>query len=241
MLNNALKLTQYQRLTKSMQFLKNRASYVSLQFTELACYPEVIKEQAYINYCVSSATIPLLQETIRCAKLRPEDPLSKPLISYMEKHIPEEEGHDTLSLDDLVKLGGCRETAINRVPPSNVTAMIGSQYHLIRHNPVAFMGYLACLEVNHPTVEYVEKLIETSGLPSEGFSSLMLHATIDIHHKQEIIETLNALPLTEKEYKIVEMSAFQTYRYVSLVMEDICRVSNDKCFSDRPIKKDINT
>lgn len=228
MQNNSLKLTHYERLTKSMQFLKNRASFVSQNFTELACYPEVIREQAYINYCVSSATIPLLQETIRCAKLRTEDPLSNALISYMTKHIPEEEGHDILSLDDLVRLGGCRESAIKRIPPSNVTAMIGSQYHLIRHNPVAFMGYLACLEVNPPTVEYVKLLIETSGLPAKGFSSLMLHATVDIHHKQEIIDTLNALPLTEEEYKIVEMSAFQTYRYVALVMEDVCRVAVKK-------------
>jgi len=222
---NNLTLTHYQRLTKNIQFLKNRASFVSEKFTELACYHEVVREQAYINYCVSSATIPLLQEAVRCAKLRPDDPLSQPLISYMERHIPEEEGHDMLSLDDFVRLGGCRESAIKRVPPSNLMAMIGSQYYLLRHNPVAFMGYLACLEVNHPTVEYVEELIKTSGLPAKGFSSLMLHATVDIHHKQEIIDTLNDLPLTEEAYKVVEMSAFQTYRYVALVMEDVCRVA----------------
>lgn len=222
---NAQKLSHYERLKRSLSLIRLRASSVSQKFTELSNNPEVLLEQAYINYCVSNSTIPLLEEAVRCAKLLPQTQLTEELIKYFEKHIPEEEGHDRISLGDYQKLGGLKEDALKRIPPLNLTAMIGSQYYLIRQHPVAFMGYLACLEVNHPTIEYVEKLIERSGLPAEGFSSLMLHATVDIAHKEDIINTLNALPLTEELYNMVEMSAFQTFRYVALVMEDVCKVA----------------
>jgi len=218
-------LNHFDRLNKNLRLLKLRASSANKQFVELAHFPEVIKEQAYINYCVSSSTIPLLIEAIRCAKSLPADKLVVSLLSYYEKHIPEEEGHDLMSLRDYVRLGGDENYAEKRIPPNNLTAMIGSQYYLMRKHPVAFMGYLACLEVNHPTVEYVENLIQRSKLPREGFTSLLLHATVDIEHKKDIIETLNSLPLTEEQYNLIEMSAFQTYHYVSKVMEDVCRVS----------------
>lgn len=223
--HNGQKLTHYERLRRSLTPIRLRASFVSQNFTELSHKPEVLLEQAYINYCVSSSTIPLLEEAIRCCKLLPQSQLTEQLIKYFEKHVPEEEGHDRISLKDYQKLGGRKEDALTRIPPLNLTAMIGSQYYLIRQHPIAFMGYLACLEVNHPTVEYVEKLIERSGLPAEGFSSLMLHATVDIAHKEDIINTLNSLPLTEELYNMIEMSAFQTFRYVALVMEDVCKVA----------------
>jgi len=221
-------LNNFERLQQSVQLFKARCSVVSQRCSELARFPEVVKEQAYINYCVSSATIPLLEETIRCAKLLEDDPIAQMLIPYMEKHIPEEEGHDRIALDDIVRLGGDREATIARIPPSHVSALIGSQYHLVRHHPVAFMGYLCATEVNHPTVDYVENLIKVSGLPREGFSAMMLHATVDIGHKEDIINTLNSLTLSEQHFNLVEMSAFQSYRYIALVMEDVCKVAPSK-------------
>ena len=60
---------------------------------------------------------------------------------------------------------------------------------------------------------------------AKGFETFMEHAKVDIHHKQEIIDMINDLPLTEAEYQMIEMSAFQTYRYIALVMEDVCKVA----------------
>jgi hypothetical protein len=225
MFEKNLNLSHFERLVNSTQIFKSRCSIIAKKCAELACFPEVIREQAYINYCVSSSTIPLLKETIRCAKLMPNDPIAELLISYMEKHIPEEEGHDKFSLNDYVQLGGDREGAIKRIPPSHISALIGSQYHLLRHHPVAFMGYLCATEVNHPTIEYVENLMKISGKPPECFTGLLLHATVDVNHKEDIINTLNNLPLTEEHFNIIEMSAFQTYRYIALVMEDVCKVA----------------
>ena len=87
------------------------------------------------------------------------------------------------------------------------------------------MGYLSCMEVNHPTVEYVEGLIKTSGLPAEAFSNVMHHAKVDPHHKQDIIDTINNLPLTEDQYQMMEASAFQTYRYLTAIMTEVCKVA----------------
>jgi len=175
---------------------------------------------------VARATVPLMQSVIKCAEKIDNDPICEPLIAYMKKHIAEEMDHDEWYLNDLEKLGVSREKVRSRIPPNNVAALVGSQYYWMHHHhPVAFMGYIACLEVNHPTVEYVNTLIEKSGLPAEGFSTVLEHATIDSHHAKDIVDTINALPLTEEHYRMIEMSAFQTYRYVALVMEDVCRVA----------------
>jgi pyrroloquinoline quinone (PQQ) biosynthesis protein C len=175
---------------------------------------------------VARATVPMMQEVVKAAKTMPNDPVSAPLIEYMTKHIAEETDHDQWYVNDLEILGLSRKKIFSRIPPPTLAAMVGSQYYwLNHHHPVAFMGYIACLEVYHPTVEYVENLIKRSGLPAEGFSTIMEHAVIDAHHSQDIIDTLNELPLTEEQYKMVEMSAFQSFRYVALLMEDVCRVA----------------
>jgi len=226
MSNKKSELTHFERLTKSLYFMRLRSLDVSSRFSELASYPEVCIEHVFLNQMVARATVPLMQEVVRCAQEMPNDPISAPLIKYISKHIAEEMDHDQWYLDDLKILGLEREQVFSRIPPPNIAALVGSQYYWIKHHhPVAFMGYLACLEVYHPTVDYVKGLIDKSKLPAKAFSTIMEHAIIDAQHSKDIIETLNALPLTEEQYKIVEMSAFQTFRYVALVMEDVCKVA----------------
>ncbi|MFT5758403.1 MAG: hypothetical protein ACI9LM_003144 [Alteromonadaceae bacterium] len=220
------KLTHFERLTNNLGYMNLRSQHVASIFNGLAVHPEVCIEHIWINQMVARATVPLMQEVVKVAKGMPDDPISAPLIKYMTRHIAEETDHDQWYANDLALLGIPNEQMYARIPPPNVAALVGSQYYWLQHyHPVAFMGYLACLEVYHPTVEYVEGLIKKSGLPAEGFSTIMEHAIIDAHHSQDIIDTLNALPLTEEQYKMVEMSAFQTFRYVALVMEDVCKVA----------------
>ena len=217
---------EYQRLTKNLQLMKQRAGEVGNRFKLLAQYPEVCIEHGFINYMVASSGVPLMEEALRCAKLLPEDIVCQQLIGYLKRHIAEEADHDTWFLDDMEAIGIDREEIKNRMPPPNVAAMVGSQYYWLRHHhPIAILGYLACLEINHPTVEYVESLIKSSGLPAKGFDTFMEHAKVDVHHKQDIIDMINSLPLTKAQYRIMEISAFQTYRYVALVMEEVCNVA----------------
>ncbi|WP_206484114.1 iron-containing redox enzyme family protein [Thalassotalea sp. G2M2-11] len=218
--------SHYQRLSENLYLLKARACAVNQRFVELAHHKEVIIAQGITNFRTANAAVPLMTEVIRSARLWPDDPVSAPLIAYMEQHIPEETGHDQWCLDDLAVLGVSSEQVSEMLPSPNIMSLLGSQYYMIRHqHPVAIMGYLACLETHHPTVDYVEQLIEKSGLPEAAFSSLMHHAKIDPHHKQDIIDTLNCLPLTQQQYKIVERSAFLSLRYVALMMEDVCRAA----------------
>lgn len=220
------KPNRYDSLTRNLNFLSYRAYDITNQFVKLAHYPEVCIEHAITNYFIATSTVPILQEALRCAKLLPEDKVCQLLIKYLNKHIAEELEHDDWFLNDIETLGVERDYVKSRMPSPNIAAMVGSVYYWIRHyHPVAILGYLACLEVNHPTEDFVNSLIEKSGLPAKGFSTFMEHAQIDINHKQDIIDMINNLPLTENDYRTIEMSAFQTYRYVALVMEDVCKVA----------------
>jgi hypothetical protein len=222
-------MTNFERLTSNLKYMSLGACQVGNKLTNLAHHPEVCIEHIFINQMVAKATVPLMKEVVRCAKAIPNDPTSEPLIKYMEQHIIEETNHDEWYVDDLEVFGISRQQVFERMPSPNIAAFIGSQYYWVKHHhPIAFMGYIACLEVYHSSVEYVENLIKLSGLPREGFATLMKHAIIDVEHSQDIIETLNTLPLTEEQYQIIEMSAFQTFRYVALVMEDVCKVAPTK-------------
>lgn len=219
----------FDRLYENLAFIRAHSCHVSERFSQLAAHKEVCIEHIWQNQMVARATVPLMENVVRVAEQMPDDPVSKPLIAYMKKHIAEEMDHDKWYADDLKQVGISTERLYARKPTPNIAALTGSQYYWINHHhPVAFMGYLAVLEVQHPSVEYVESLIDKSGLPREVFSTVMEHATIDVNHKQDIIATLNSLPLTEEQYQLVEMSAFHTFRYVALVMEDVCNVARSK-------------
>lgn len=214
----------HQSLTQDISFISARAFAANKTFREHVQLTQIIPEYIYTGYCVSSATVPLMEEAVRCARLLPKDPICEPLIKYLLQHIEEERGHDEWYIRDLALLGMSRETVKQRIQPPNIAAMIGSQYHWIRHNhPVAFMGYLASIETYPPTVAYVNQLISDTGLPAKAFSTLMMHAEIDIAHRDDIIDLMNTLPFTDSHKAIIEMASFQTFRYIALVMEDICK------------------
>lgn len=214
----------FERMANNLELMFAMAVEANEKLTKLAQNKEVVIEQAFLNFWVSKSTVPLMQEVIKVAK-NEDTPLNKILIEYMEKHIPEELGHEEWCITDLKKLGISRSDVINKIPSSSVASLIGSQYYWINnYHPVSFMGYLACLEVRHPTVEYVNELISRSKLPASAFSSLMHHAKEDIYHKQDIIDLINSLPLNAEQYRIMELSAFQTARWAALCMEEICEV-----------------
>ena len=65
------------------------------------------------------------------------------------------------------------------LPPKTVE-LIGTWFFWIWHrHPVAILGFLA-LEAFHPHAPTVERLIEKTGLPRDGFRQLLLHAKLDV-------------------------------------------------------------
>lgn len=77
--------------------------------------------------------------------------------------------------------------------------LIGSQYFLIfQYHPVAILGFLQ-LEKHHPQEDAVERLIEKSGLPEDGFRQMILHTEVDIGHAEELDHVLDSLEPTEEQ------------------------------------------
>ncbi len=206
--------------------MENRACVANENYTTHSHSVNACIEQAYSSYRISNASINLMQEALNESLKKMHDPVYQLLAGYMKKHIPEETGHDEWFLEDLAVMGVSQAEAEDRIPSLNITTFIGSQYFLIKHvDPVAIMGYLACTETHPPTVDYVNELVERSRLPKEAFNALMHHAILDVQHKQDIIETINNMPLSEKQYKVLELSAFQTYRYVANIMDDASKAA----------------
>ena len=219
----------FDQLTENLSFMSARTFQNNRKFRQHPQLAAICPEYIYTSYCVASSTVPLMEETLRCAQELPDDPICEPLSDYLRQHIEEERNHDEWVIRDLMALGMTRAEITSRLQPPNVAALIGSQYYWVRHHhPVAFMGYIGTMEVYPPTVEYVENLIRDSGLPAAGFDTLMMHAKVDVEHRKDIIALLNTLPLEDHHREIVEMSAFQTHRYMALIMDDICRSSIHK-------------
>ncbi|MBA6262520.1 MAG: iron-containing redox enzyme family protein [Colwellia sp.] len=218
------KLTHYQRIQESIKFISLKAFHANNDFRNHPQFSDICINFIHMNHSVARATIPMMEEVIRCAEALPNDPLSAPLIAYMKQHIVEEKDHDEWYVRDLGILGMSREEVFSRIPSPNIAAMIGSQYYWIKHHhPIAFLGYMGSLETYPLKEEHVNGMIKDSGMPAAGFDTVMLHAKIDIHHSKDIINLINTLPLTEEHMRIIEMSAFQTFRYIALMMEDICK------------------
>lgn len=219
----------FDQLTSNLSFMSARTFQSNITFRQHPQLAKICPEYIYTSYCVASSTVPLMEETLRCAQLIQNDPVCEPLSNYLRQHIEEERNHDEWVIRDLTALGMTRSEIVSRVQPPNIATLIGSQYYWVRHHhPVAFMGYIGTMEVYPPTVEYVEKLIKDSGLPAAGFETLMMHAKVDIAHRRDIINLLNTLPLKKHHKTIIEMSAFHTLRYMALIMEDICNAFPEK-------------
>lgn len=216
-------LPTFERLMSNVQLMHLKALGANQKFLSIAHNKKVIIEQAIVNYQISSTAVPLMETVIDEANKRFDCPTSELLIGYMHQHIPEETGHHLWCLSDLKNLGVNEETVRKRIPCSAVSALIGSQYHLIKHvHPIAFMGYIAALETNPPTPEYVNELMKKSNLGKECFSNLLHHSIADIAHKDDIINVVNSLSINEEQYRVLERSAFLSFRYVAQIMESVC-------------------
>lgn len=218
------KQSNYERIQQSIKFISLKTFHANNDFRNHPQFADICINFIHMNHSVARATVPMMEEVIRCAEAIPNDPVCAPLIAYMKQHIVEEKDHDEWYVRDLGVLGMTREEVFARIPSPNIAAMVGSQYYWIKHHhPVAFLGYMGSVETNPPKEDDVSGMIKDSGMPAAGFDTLMLHATIDIHHSKDIINLINSLPLTEEHLRVIEMSAFQTFRYIALMMEDICK------------------
>lgn len=166
---------------------------------------------------VTLAMIPLMESALERARaLEPEDSVAAGLAGYLERHIPDEIHGDEpgrAALDDLEALGIDTDALCSCPPPPQIAAIIGTQYFWIwNRHPVAILGLLA-LEALHPETAAVERLIERTGLPREGFRQLLLHAEVDVTHAEELHRVVDSLPLERDQEELIGVSALQTMAF----------------------------
>jgi Iron-containing redox enzyme len=158
--------------------------------------------------------VPLMETALaRAREAAAEDPVAERLAAYLERHIPEEMHDDEpggATLDDLEALGLDPILIRTSLPPPKIAALIGAQYYWIfHHHPVALLGFLE-LEAYHPHRPTLEGLIDSTGLPREGFRQLLLHAKLDVVHARELHRVIDSMPLERWHEQLIGISALQT-------------------------------
>ena len=173
---------------------------------------ETWPEYLVLQHQIIRATVPLTEAALARSRALPEtEAVREPLSSYLAEHVDEELHHDEQLLDDLELLGLPRDEVLGRMPPASVATLVGAQYYWIHHDhPVAFLGYVALMEGYPPTGELIETLAARTGYPKESFRTFSEHAQLDPGHRDHLDETLDALPLTERDEAAIVASATVT-------------------------------
>ena len=155
-----------------------------------------------------------------------QDRPAEPLGHYLAEHVDEELHHDETLLDDLGVLGLERSAVLERIPPPDVAALVGSQYYWIQHfHPVSFLGYVAVMEGYPPTAELIETLVARTGFPRKAFRAYLEHAELDPGHRDHLDRTLDALPLEERHEKALGVSAIATATMAARSLDKIVNQS----------------
>ncbi|MGW8392695.1 TenA family transcriptional regulator [Pseudoduganella sp. HUAS MS19] len=125
-------------------------------------------------------TVPLL---MACgSRLGPE---YEWLRSAIAEYIEEEVGHQEWILSDIAACGGDPEAVRHGQPHPSTELLVAYAYHQIdRGNPVGFLGMVHVLEGTSTALatHAADTLRGALGLPTEAFSYLNSHGTLDISH-----------------------------------------------------------
>jgi heme oxygenase-like protein len=181
------------------------------------------------GFPLASTMVPLMEAALERARaLAPDDRVAAGLVEYLERHIPEEmhsEEPGGAALDDLEALGVDADALLAQLPSPKMAALIGAQYFWIFHyHPVAILGYLE-LEAYHPRPATIERLIEKTGYPREGFRQLVLHAKLDAVHAKDLHRVLDSLPLEPQHEQLIGLSALHS---MSILIDAMLDIVQDK-------------
>ncbi|HEX2165425.1 MAG TPA: iron-containing redox enzyme family protein [Thermoanaerobaculia bacterium] len=216
-------LPHSQILRGKIRLVEPRLAAVARRFWTHPRVGELVPEFLFLVHSMIRASVPMLEAAAAAARrLPPGDPVAAPLADYFEKHAREELHHDEWLLADLAALGRSREELLARMPSPTVAAGVGAHYYWIHHvHPAAFLAYLAVLEGNPPEVDQLEDIRRRAGLPPEAFRTLVKHAHLDPHHRDDLDDTLDALALTPSLHALLGVAAFHTVERVADAMEEI--------------------
>jgi hypothetical protein len=184
---------------------------------------ELWPEYLVTQHAIIRTTVPLMEAGRDRAKAMSEsDPVAAGVSRYLDVHIEEERNHDEWLLEDLKVLGVTREAVVSRVPSHTVASLAGSQYYWTLHyHPIALLGYFAFMEGFPPQQELILDLIDRTSLPETAFRTFRLHGELDPGHKDELDQTIDALPLTSDQENVLGLSAMSTGLLVTQSLREI--------------------
>jgi hypothetical protein len=152
-------------------------------------------------YPVTRSAIPLMKLARRSCLRRVTDPLSRPVIGFLTRHIREERGHDRWIAADLAALGGDPAQLARTLPSRAVASLIGAQYQLITAvHPVALLGCIAVLEGEPPSEELLVS---------------------DVSHAHQIFALLDRLELGPWLRAVVGYSALHTACQAAALFDEL--------------------
>jgi hypothetical protein len=151
---------------------------------------------------------------------RAGDPVAQSLARYLAHHIEEERDHDSWLLDDMIACGIDGEFARSRIVPGVIASLLGAQmYWIEREHPVAFLGYMAAVEGNPPTLAHLDEIRERTGFPEAAFRTMREHADADIGHAEELRGMIDELQLMPRHHELIALSAFESIAALARIFE----------------------
>jgi heme oxygenase-like protein len=175
------------------------------------------------THAIIRATVPLMEEGARRARaMADDDPIAAGVAEYLARHADEERDHDAWLLEDLELMGVDRGAVARGLPSTTVASLVGSQYYWTYHvHPVGQLGYISFMEGFPPSNELVDRLIEVSGYPRDAFRTFIEHGELDPHHRDELDEAIDALPLTAEHEALLGLSAISTAELLARSIEEV--------------------
>ncbi len=125
------------------------------------------------------------------------------------EYIEEETGHQEWILDDIAATGADAEAVRHGTPLPETELMVAYAYHCIdRLNPLMFFGMVHVLEgTSVTTATQAGEIIQNAlGLPSEAFSYLFSHGSLDQEHIAFFEKLMNRITDPDDQDAIIHAS-----------------------------------
>jgi hypothetical protein len=170
---------------------------------------DILPRYLYTTHCMIRASVPLMRVAAeRCHDLADSDAVAAALAPYYTKHIREEMHHDDWLLEDMALLGLDADAARARHAPADVAELIGAQHYWLTYtHPLTLLGCFAVLEGSPPEVETLDAVAERTGLTRAALRTLYKHAQLDPHHRDDLDDVLDTLPLAPEHEAMLGLSA----------------------------------
>jgi Iron-containing redox enzyme len=184
---------------------------------------EILPEYLIQMHCIIRTTVPLMEAALHKAQETSEsDPVAAGVATYLAKHIDEERHHDEWLLEDLEIMGVEKEAVLGHVPSPTVAALVGSQYYWsLYYHPVSLLGYFAFMEAFPPSQTLIEELRVETGYPREAFRTLVVHGELDPNHRQELDQTIDALPLAHDHETVLGLCVLSGMDLLTRSVEEV--------------------